>query len=124
MNDASAIVIRWLLARKEQPEEEVERLIGALSRGAEKRQADSVDMIGSLIFAAHAEAQETEDKLDIERLIELHFKLQALSKQEAQITALQEIRKVLDLPKAIGLQARIRSRSLERLVGDLIKGQT
>lgn len=123
MNDASVIVIRWLLIRKEQPEEEIEWLIGALTRGADKRQADSIEMIGNLIFAAHADAQQTEDKQEIERLIELHFKLQALTKQEAQITALQEIRKVLDLPKALGLQTRIRSRTLERLTAELIKDQ-
>jgi hypothetical protein len=121
MNDASALVIRWLLIRKEQPEEEIERLIGALTRGAEKRQEDSIEMIANLIFSARAEAQQTEDMQDIERLIELHFKLQALTKQEAQITVLQEIRKVLDLPKALGLQTRIRSRTLERLAADLIK---
>lgn len=109
MNIASKAVVRWLLSRASSDSEEIEDFISSLGRGVEKKEQDAVGMLTGFLARAYQESRNDADADDIEQLITLHFRLEALDKDEQTVVALQEIRRLIDLPSATGLEARIRS---------------
>lgn len=121
MNTASKAVVRWLLARDSDDHEEIDEFIAAIERGVLKKEADAQSTLIGILSKAFEVSRGDADQDDIERLIALHFRLEQLSQHERDIVALQEIRRILDLPPVVGQQARIRSwvmkAQLQNIVG-------
>ena len=113
MNIASKAVARWLLSRESDDGDAIEDFISAIARGVIKKEEDAVRILTGLINKAYLESRNDADGDDIEKLIALHFKLETLETAEKTVVALQEIRRIIDLPPATGPQARIRSWGME-----------
>lgn len=120
MNVATKAVLHWFLSRKADDHEEIGIFLSTLERGVAKNEDDAIELSVGLLGRAYQEAQGDNDQADIEKLIALHFQIEELSKQEQVVVAMQEIRGLLDLPPASGLQARVRSFGLETQLRNIV----
>jgi hypothetical protein len=109
MNHASRAVIRWLLLKESQPSDEIERFLDALARGVEKREQDSIEMVGKLLAAGRIAAHGTDQQADIEELLELHEKLAQIDLAEKAATAIGTVATILEKPPRSNLEVRIKS---------------
>ena len=96
MNPAAKHIITWHLERCEIAENEIEILMGALTRGYDLRQFDAIDLAEQYITTARALAVGLEDQNVIELMYRLHQHYEALDQDERIVDALAEVRAILE----------------------------